>query len=105
MVDCLNNRISMSRLTKVGIEAKIHRWLSASFLSELVHYQILDEPGGRRLVFQVDHAALQELLTHRLGRTLSSPTASIGPPSRWWRPTPASKRSSKFFGASRKATG
>ena len=60
----------MSRLTKVGIEAKIHRWLSASFLSELVHYQILDEPGGRRLVFQVDHAALQELLSHRLGRTL-----------------------------------
>ena len=59
-----------SRLTKVGIEAKIHRWLSASFLSELVHYQILDEPGGRRLVFQVDHAALQELLSHRLGRTL-----------------------------------
>jgi transposase len=59
-----------SRLTKVGIEAKIRRWLSASFLSELVHYQILDEPGGRRLVFQVDHAALQELLTHRLGRTL-----------------------------------
>jgi transposase len=59
-----------NRLTPVGIEAKIHRWLSAPFLSELVHYQILDEPGGRRLAFQVDHAALQKLLTHRLGRTL-----------------------------------
>jgi transposase len=59
-----------NRLTPVGIEAKIHRWLSAPFLSELVHYQILDEPGGRRLVFQVDHAALQKLLMHRLGRTL-----------------------------------
>jgi hypothetical protein len=31
---------------------------------------MVDEPGGRRLVFQVDHAALQELVTHRLGRTL-----------------------------------
>jgi transposase len=59
-----------NRLTPVGIEAKIYRWLSASFLSNLVHYQIVDEPDGRRLVFQVDHAALQELVTHRLGRTL-----------------------------------
>jgi hypothetical protein len=59
-----------SRLTEVGIEAKIHRWLAAPFLSALVHYQIRDEPGGRRLVFQVDHAALQQLVTHRLGRTL-----------------------------------
>src|SRR5208337_4640147 len=33
------------------------------------------------------------------------PTASIGPPSRSWPPTPANKRSSKFSGASRKATG
>ena len=39
-----------NRLTPAGIEAKIHRWLAAPFLSELVHYQILDEPGGRRLV-------------------------------------------------------
>jgi hypothetical protein len=54
----------------VGIEAKIRRWLSAPFLSALIHYQILEEPGGRRLVFQVDHAALQQLVTHRLGRTL-----------------------------------
>ena len=59
-----------NRLTPAGIEAKIHRWLAAPFLAELVHYQILDEPGGRRLVFQVDHAAVQELVTHRLGRTL-----------------------------------
>src|SRR5579872_6449700 len=59
-----------NRLTPVGIEAKIHRWLAAPFLAELVHYQFLDEPSGRRLVFQVDHAALQQLVTHRLGRTL-----------------------------------
>ena len=59
-----------NRLTPVGIEAKIRRWLSTPFLSDLVHYQMVDEPGGRRLVFQVDHAALQKLVTHRLGRTL-----------------------------------
>jgi transposase len=59
-----------NRLTDAGIEAKIHRCLSAPFLSDLVRSQMLDEPGGRRLAFQVDHAALQELITHRLGRTL-----------------------------------
>ena len=59
-----------NRLTPVGIEAKIHRWLAAPFLSGLVHHQILDEPGGRSLLFQVDHAALQKLVMHRLGRTL-----------------------------------
>jgi len=59
-----------SRLTEAGIEAKIRRWLSAPFLKELVRYELRDETNGRRLSFQVDHAALQELITHRLGRTL-----------------------------------
>jgi len=58
------------RLTEASIQAKISRWLAPPFLSALVHYQIVDEPGGKRLGFQVDHAALQELVTHRLGRTL-----------------------------------
>jgi len=58
------------RLTEAGIRTKISRWLSAPFLAELVHYQLDQEPQGRRLQFQVDHAALQHLLTHRLGRTL-----------------------------------
>ncbi len=59
-----------SRLTAAGIEAKIHRWLAAPFLAELVHYELREEPSGRRLSFQGDHAALQQLITHRLGRTL-----------------------------------
>ena len=59
-----------SRLTPPGIEAKITRWLSAPFLAELVHYELRQETGGWRLAFQVDHAALQQLITHRLGRTL-----------------------------------
>jgi hypothetical protein len=58
------------RLTEAGIGAKIHRWLSAPFVSELVGYQLEEGPWGRRLQFQVDHAALQRLLTQRLGRTL-----------------------------------
>jgi transposase len=59
-----------SRLTEGGIQGKIARWLAAPFLAELVHYELREEAGARRLSFQVDHAALQQLITQRLGRTL-----------------------------------
>jgi len=59
-----------NRLTQEGIETRIRRWLTLPFLKELVRYELRQESEGRRLSFQVDHAALQELLTHRLGRTL-----------------------------------
>jgi transposase len=59
-----------NRLTEEGIQTKIRRWLTAPFLKELVRYELREETEGRRLSFQVDHAALQELITHRLGRTL-----------------------------------
>jgi transposase len=59
-----------SRLTEAGIGTKIRHWLAAPFLAELVHYELRQETEGLRLSFQVDHAALQQLLTHRLGRTL-----------------------------------
>jgi transposase len=59
-----------SRLTEAGIESKVRRWLAAPFLGELIHYELRHETEGRRLFFQVDHAALQQLVTHRLGRTL-----------------------------------
>jgi hypothetical protein len=36
----------VNRLTPGGIEAKISRWLAAPFLSGLVHYQLVEEPGG-----------------------------------------------------------
>ena len=58
------------RFTEASVQAKISRWLAAPFLSALVHYQLVEEPGGKRLAFQVDHGALPELVTHRLGRTL-----------------------------------
>jgi transposase len=59
-----------NRLTEAGIESKVRRWLAAAFLGELIHYELRHETEGRRLFFQVDHAALQQLVTHRLGRTL-----------------------------------
>jgi transposase len=59
-----------NRLTPAGVEAKIQRWLAAPFLAELIRYELREEGSGRHLSFQVDHAALQELITHRLGRTL-----------------------------------
>ena len=59
-----------SRLTVTGIEAKVRRWLTAPFLAELVRYELRDDAGGRRLSFQVDHAALEQLVSHRLGRTV-----------------------------------
>jgi transposase len=59
-----------NRLTNDGIETKIGRWLRAPFLKELVRYELREEKSGRRLSFQVDHAAVQKLLAHRLGRTL-----------------------------------
>jgi transposase len=59
-----------SRLSPEGIETKIGRWLTAPFLKELIRYELSEEKSGGRLSFQVDHAAMQALLAHRLGRTL-----------------------------------
>jgi transposase len=58
------------RLTPASIEAKIHRWFAAPFWVELVRYELREEGGGQRLSFQVDHATVEQLITHRLGRTL-----------------------------------
>jgi transposase len=58
-----------ARFTETGIRKKIARWLSGSFVSELVRYQ-LEEMGGRwRLQFDFDNAAFERLLSRRLGRT------------------------------------
>ncbi len=58
------------RFTEGSIRRKIERWLAAPFVAELVHYQLQAEEAGLRLQFQIDHQALQQLLLHRLGRTL-----------------------------------
>jgi len=52
------------------IERKIHRWLSAPFLTELIRYQLEGSDGAWHLQFDFDSAALPQLLNQRLGRTL-----------------------------------
>jgi transposase len=58
------------RLTEKSVRRKISHWLSAAFVSELVHYQLQADVPGLRLQFHIDHLALEKLLAHRLGRTL-----------------------------------
>jgi hypothetical protein len=52
------------------IERKIQRWLSAPFLADLVRYQLQEQDGRWRLQFDFDSAALPQLLSQRLGRTV-----------------------------------
>jgi transposase len=52
------------------IRNKIERWLSVQFLRELVSYQVEQRDGRWTLQFDVNAAALQNLMTHRLGRTV-----------------------------------
>lgn len=59
-----------ARWTEDQIRSKIHRWLSGQFLAELVRYRIESRDGGWRLQFDLDTAAWQHLVDHRLGRTV-----------------------------------
>jgi transposase len=52
------------------IRSKIQRWLSGQFLEELIRYQIESRDGQWRLQFDFDTAAWQQLVDHRLGRTV-----------------------------------
>lgn len=52
------------------IARKIRRWLSAPFLAELIRYQLQEQEGKWQLQFDFDSAALPQLLSQRLGRTV-----------------------------------
>jgi len=52
------------------IRSKIQRWLSSQFLEELIRYQMELRDGQWRLHFDLDTAAWQRLVQHRLGRTV-----------------------------------
>jgi transposase len=52
------------------IRRKISGWLSGQFLEDLIRYQLEERDGKWRLQFQLDTAAWQHLLEHRLGRTV-----------------------------------
>jgi len=59
-----------ARSKQEQIERKIRRWLSAPFLAELVRYQLQEQDGKWQLQFDFDSAALPQLLSQRLGRTV-----------------------------------
>ena len=58
-----------ARITEAGIRNKIGRWLSGAFVSDLVRYQLEQRDGRWHLQFDLDQAAFEHLLAHRLGRT------------------------------------
>ena len=56
--------------TEQGLRNKIARWLAPQFVDELVRYQLEQRDGRWHLQFDFDHQALENLLAHRLGRTV-----------------------------------
>jgi transposase len=59
-----------AHFNELGIRNKIARWLSSDFLSELVRYDLQLHDGHWQLQFDFDNQARQQLLAHRLGRTV-----------------------------------
>jgi transposase len=58
-------------LKESHIHSKISKWLSsAQFLDELIHYELKQKDSRWRLQFGMDTAALNQLMTQRLGRTI-----------------------------------
>jgi transposase len=56
--------------TERGLRNKIARWLSPQFVAELIRYQLEQRDGRWHLQFDFDHQALDQLMAHRLGRTV-----------------------------------
>jgi transposase len=58
------------RMKEAGIRTKIQRWLAPSFLADLIQWQLEARNGRWQLQYDFNNAAFQNLLNHRLGRTL-----------------------------------
>lgn len=58
------------RSTRTKIENKIARWLEPQYLEEVVRYRVEPVEKNWRIFFEIDSAALNRLMTHRLGRTI-----------------------------------
>jgi transposase len=56
--------------TESGLRNRIARWLSPQFVSALINYQLEQQDGLWHLQFDFDHQALEQLMAHRLGRTV-----------------------------------
>jgi len=59
-----------SRLAEAPVRRRIARWLTPAFLADIVRWDWRQEAQGPRLQFDVDHQALHQIITERLGRTL-----------------------------------
>jgi transposase len=59
-----------ARFTEEQLRRKIDRWLAVPFLAELLHYTLESRQGHWHLQFTFNHAALLQLMAHRLGRTI-----------------------------------
>jgi hypothetical protein len=58
-----------AHFTEPGIRNKIHRWLSDPFVREVLPYELEQREGHWHLTFDVNHTALTQLWSERLGRT------------------------------------
>jgi transposase len=59
-----------ARFSERGVRNKIQRWLSDPFVRQVLHYELEQRDGRWQLTFQIDNDAMQQLWTHRLGRTV-----------------------------------
>jgi transposase len=57
------------KIKEASVRHKIANWLSPQFLSELIRYEVRQQDGRLVLEFELNPAAFQELMVHRLGRT------------------------------------
>ena len=69
-IRCAKWAMPDARFTEQGIRNKISRWLSDSFVREALHYELEHRENRWRLSLQVDHPALEQLWSRRLGRTV-----------------------------------
>ena len=59
-----------TKYTERGLRNKIARWLAPQFVEAVIHYELEQRDGRWHLQFDFDHPALEQLLAHRLGRTV-----------------------------------
>lgn len=59
-----------ARFSEQGIRNKISRWMTDPFVREVVQYELQQRDNQWHLNFKIDNQALQQLWTHRLGRTV-----------------------------------
>ena len=57
-------------LTERHVRGRIARWLSPTFLGDIVRWDLQDAAGRLSLQFDVNHQALQQIMAERLGRTV-----------------------------------